>query len=144
MPDELPDEYELMSEVYESAFKDGDKAALMQAVHKWLAAGRLPPAWATTALCEAIRRVQRYEAADWNEALGKPHHQKKITALRRERDMRWEILKRVTQLRRQRPKPPDIFSQVAAEMHISRATCKRFYERMYEFRKPPRFKKPPR
>ena len=144
----MPDDYELMLEVYESAFEAGDKSALMKAVHKCLAVGRLPPAWATTAFCEAFRRVQRYEVADWNEVFGKPHHRKKIAALRRERDMKLEVFRRVRQLRRQRPKPPDIFRQVAAEMHISPATCKRYFDglkppRLHRLRKP-RLRKPPR
>ena len=134
----MPDDYELMLEVYEGAFEAGDKEALMLAVRQCLGAGRLPPAWATRALCEAIRQVQRYEAAGWDEVFGKPHHRRKITALRRESDMRWKIFQRVHQFRRHRPKPPDIFGQVAREMNSSPATCKRVFEGLYRFRKPPR------
>jgi hypothetical protein len=129
------DDVALMCEAYESSFNAGDQQSLMLAIRKCLAARETPPDWAADALCEAIRRVERFEAVSWDEVLGKPHKGRKIDCIRSELAVRWTVFARVHQLRKQRPKPRDIFSIVANELNISRATCKRYFENLYGYRK---------
>ena len=124
-----------MLEVYEGGFNAGDQASLMRAIRQCLAAREIPPNWAADALCEAIRRVERFEVASWDEVFGKPHKGRKVSNIRKERALRWEVLKRVHELRRLRPKLPDIFGMVAKDLNISRATCKRYFDNLYRFRK---------
>ena len=57
------DDHDLMMGLYERSFSDGDKLALMTAVRRSLLANKPLPKWAEVSLCEAIRQVERYEAA---------------------------------------------------------------------------------
>jgi hypothetical protein len=79
--------------------------------------------------------VTMAKAASWDDVFGKPHKGprkgRQVEALRRERALSYWVAKRVLELRRQRPKPKNIFQKVADESKpkISRATCKRYFER---------------
>jgi hypothetical protein len=69
------------------------------------------------------------EAASWDDVLGKPHKKRKLEQLQKECRLRYQVAKRVIELRRQKPKPRDIFQIVADENGISRAVCKRYFDR---------------
>jgi hypothetical protein len=129
---------------FASQFYAGDKRALPHALCECVCSYPEKPApeWARQELAKAMYAVTMARAASWDDVLGKPHsswvdvsgkthkgHQ--VEALRLERALSYWVVKRVLELRRQKPKPKDIFQKVAdtAKPRISRAACKRYFER---------------
>jgi len=90
-----------------------------------------------------VKRVERFDAASWDEALGKPHEAKKLHAHRQRRRQEFDVWIRVHQLRACKPKPKDIFRAVGEEFKISAATAKRYFDGI-EGRMPQRFRKTPK
>jgi hypothetical protein len=132
-----------------------DHAAEMAALEREFSAGRkravldallvcncsLPqkpvPQWAARAYAKIMHDVLTARATSWDDGFGKPHPKRKIEQIRQERALRSKVFRRVMQLRRQKPKPEDIFAKVATEMKIGRPTVKRYFyrERDYWLRK---------
>src|SRR5262245_13744191 len=111
------DDRELWMSLYLRKFEEGDKTAIMQALKRCFKEGWEVPAWTAAAFKEAVTRVERYEGT-WNDVFGDPHHGRKLTHLRREQKLRWEVFNGVVKLRRQKPKPKDIFLTVGKDLGI--------------------------
>ena len=112
-------------------FDGGKKAAFLYALDVCLSARpqKPIPQWAVTALGQALYVIAMAKAASWDDVLGKPHKKRKLAQLQKEYRLRYQVAKRVIELRRQRPKPRNIFQKVADENRISRQTCKRYFDR---------------
>jgi hypothetical protein len=115
----------------ERRFKTGDKLALVDALFVCICSHprKEVPQWAERALARARHDVFMARAISWDDVFGKPHAKRKIPQLRQERALRWKVFCRVMQLRHQKPKPKNIFQEVAVEMKLERPTVKRYFER---------------
>lgn len=111
-------------------FDGGKKAAFLYALDVCLSARpqKPVPEWAVTALAKALYVIAMAKAASWDDVLGKPHEYGKLAQLQKECRLRYKVAKRVLELRRQKPKPRDIFQIVAKENTISRGVCKRYFD----------------
>lgn len=112
-------------------FDDGQKAAPLCALDVCLSSRpqKPVPQWAIEALGKALYDVTMAKAASWDDVFGKPHKKRKRAQLQTEYRLRSHVAKRVMELRRQKPKPKDIFQKVADHFKIGRPTCKRYFER---------------
>lgn len=126
MTNEL-DDRELWVSLYWARFCEGDKTAPLKALKRCFKEGWTVPSWVRAAIVDAVKRVERYEGT-WNDVFGDPHHGRKVTHLRREQKLRWEVFNGVMKLRRQKPKPKDIFLTVGNDLGIGERTCKRYFD----------------
>ena len=77
------------------------------------------PQWAVEALANAVYDIATAKASSWDDVFGKPHKKRKMVQLRKERDgLGYRVAKRVIELRREKPKPRNIFKIVADENGI--------------------------
>ena len=118
---------------FKRQFDAGDKRALPHALCECTCSypAKRVPKWLRQEFAKAMYAVTMAKAASWDDVLGKPHKGRQVEALRNERALSYWVVKRVLELRRQKPRPKDIFQKVAdeAKPRISRATCKRYFER---------------
>jgi hypothetical protein len=129
---------------FKSLFDAGDKRALPHALCECVCSypQKPVPEWVRQEFAKAMYAITMARAASWDDVFGKPHsawtdvsgkthkgHQ--VEALRQERALSYWVVKRVHELRRQKPKPKEIFQKVAneAKPRISREACKRYFER---------------
>jgi len=122
----------------EKRFLAGERIALMEAIY-WCIEPRplddaLPiPDWAAAAFKEAVWPVMStYTIDSWDSVFGRPHPSRKLDQLRKRQLLEFEIFARVWRLRRQRPKPKDIFQIVADEFGISRPLCKKWFDELQQ------------
>jgi hypothetical protein len=135
----MTDSDELMLTVWEDRYARGDHMALMKALRCCLANRLAVPSWAVAAFCNGVRSVERLDAGSWDDVFGKPHKGRKLGRLRAKRDLQLEVFRRVQQMRKERPKPINIFQRVADKLNISRATCKRYFDEINRLSKPKRY-----
>jgi hypothetical protein len=126
-----------MLEIYECDYAEGDKSAALVALAHCFKHDLPIPEWVKDAVSDSVRRFRKFDFESWDEVFGKPHRGRKVSHLRRERALKWEVFGRVQAKRRERPKPPDIFQIVADELKISRATCRRYFDGLHRFTKRP-------
>lgn len=125
-----PRDHDAEMAAFELQFDGGQKHAFLHVLDVCLSSRpqKPVPQWAVEALAKALHDIAMAKAVSWDEVLGKPHKKRKIAQLRNELGLRYQVTKRVIELRRQKPKPQDIFQKVADHFKIGRATCKRYFD----------------
>ncbi|MGY4596343.1 hypothetical protein ACVWXL_004089 [Bradyrhizobium sp. GM22.5] len=119
----------LMLEVYEAAFKRGDRLSLFRAIDHCARHGLALPGWAAKAFRDGYRKIRDFKAASLDDAFGKPFRKGlhvDRAALRKKHQL--DVYLRIQYLHKQgRPIDDALFEEVGKGFGIGRTVCKELY-----------------
>jgi hypothetical protein len=110
-------------EILQKRLEDGDKWALLYAIHQCLLLKRPLPEWLRLAFLRAYDSKTGYEIKSWDDAFGRPHT--KGTHVHKEKrnlQLRYDIIRRVEELASEMPIDEHLFEKVGKDLGIGGST----------------------
>lgn len=115
----------------QTAFKSGDRFALMQAIRK-CANHDLPlPSWAAMAYIRAYDAVLNAREKTWDAVLGQPYPKgSHLSAIRKQRTLQFAVHNRISDIRKTDPAiaiDVELFDRVGQEFNIGKTLAAEYY-----------------
>ena len=101
--------------------EDGNKAAILKALHQCFLMNAPVPRWLSRAFVEAYEAAARFEIRSWDEAFGPAQEKGAHLAARKEyADLRFPVALRIVLRAPDERIEPDLFDKIGRELGISK------------------------
>lgn len=117
-----------------SSLKDGalsgDGFDVLSAI-SWCATHQLVmPEWLSQEYLNRYREVLNCRLGSWDDAFGKPYPGKHLNSLKKKRNLRFAVVNRVNEIKREEPRTPtdkSLFSRVGKELNLGATHTEELY-----------------